>query len=78
MRTTLTIDQDVLSAARELASHEGRTIGEIISTWARQTLMDRAAAAQSPVGSFGFRPLAHRGVVVTNEAINAIRESEGI
>jgi len=30
MRTTLTIDDDVLAAARELGREQGRTIGEVI------------------------------------------------
>lgn len=38
MRTTLAIDDDVLAAAKGLAAREGRTIGEVISTLARQGL----------------------------------------
>jgi len=35
MRTTLTIDQDVLLAARDQAAVDGRTVGDVISSWAR-------------------------------------------
>jgi hypothetical protein len=44
MRTTLNIDGDVLRAAKELARLEGRTIGEVVSDLARETLRrDRPA-----------------------------------
>ena len=38
MRTTLTIDDDALDAARERAGLEHKTIGEVISSLARQGL----------------------------------------
>ena len=38
MRTTLTIDDDVVAAARELATLEGRSIGSVISELARRGL----------------------------------------
>lgn len=38
MRTTLTIDDDVVAAARELAALEGRSIGSVISELARRGL----------------------------------------
>lgn len=43
MRTTLTIDDDVLAAARALAVQQGRSVGEVIST-----LMRRALSPASP------------------------------
>jgi hypothetical protein len=36
MRTTLTIDDDILAAAREHADFEQKTVGQVISTWARR------------------------------------------
>lgn len=38
MRTTLVIDDDVLSAAREMAAIEKKTVGEVISSLARRAL----------------------------------------
>jgi hypothetical protein len=38
VRTTLTIDDDVVAAARELAAIEGRSIGSVISELARRGL----------------------------------------
>lgn len=39
MRTTLRIDDDVVAAARELAGHEQRSLGSVISELARRGLM---------------------------------------
>jgi hypothetical protein len=36
MRTTLTIDDDILAAAREHAVFEQKNVGEVISAWARK------------------------------------------
>jgi hypothetical protein len=38
MRTTLTIDDDVLSAAKELAATENKSVGAVISSLARVAL----------------------------------------
>jgi len=38
MRTTLDIDEDVLSAAKELARLQGKTAGQVITQLARQGL----------------------------------------
>lgn len=78
MRTTLSIDDDVLFAAKERAAQEKRTVGEVISDLARQALTASPIAAadgEEPDEFFGFRPLPRReGVVVTNELINRLRE----
>jgi hypothetical protein len=42
MRTTLTIDPDVLSAARQIADAKSKSIGEVISELARRGLEARA------------------------------------
>ena len=44
MRTTLTIDDDVLEAARQLALRENKSLGEIVSELARQGLYTRLSA----------------------------------
>jgi len=38
VRTTLTIDDDILEAARERADFERKTIGEVLSSLARKGL----------------------------------------
>lgn len=41
MRTTLTIDDDVLAAAKQFADARGITLGEALSQLARATLTER-------------------------------------
>lgn len=38
MRTTITVDDDVLAAARELAAQQRRSIGDVISELSRKGL----------------------------------------
>ncbi len=82
MRTTLDIDDDILSASKELGKAAGKTAGQIISELARkaltQPLQTTQYAVEEPKSFYGIRPLPSRGVVVTNELINRIRDEEGI
>ena len=83
MRTTLDIKDDVLFAAKEVARRERRTIGDVVSTWARSALLPTpqptgAVSAEQTLARFGIPPLPHRGGVVTNEMINRNRDEEGI
>ena len=80
MRTTLDIADDVLFAARELARKEKKTAGQVLSELARRGL--QAAGPQAHPATegeefFGFRPLPHRGVIVTNELIDRLLEDDG-
>ena len=77
MRTTLTIDADVLGAARDLASQRGVTIGQVISELARRSLTS-SSSSETATSFFGFTPLPHRDAVVSNELVNAIRDEEGL
>lgn len=79
MRTTLDIDDDVLAAAKELAAHDRRSAGKVLSDLAREALNGTVTpAVDDPPAIHGFRPLPKRGVIVTNEIVNRIREEEGI
>ncbi len=42
MRTTLELDDDLLTTARQLARQQGVTLGQLISELARQSLAARA------------------------------------
>lgn len=44
MRTTLDLDEDVLQAAKEIATHRGTTAGQVLSELARKGLQQRARA----------------------------------
>jgi hypothetical protein len=76
MRTTVSIDDDILAAARERAAREGRTLGEVLSALARAGLTGRSTES-SGEEFHGFRPLPPRGRPVTNAAIDGLREDEG-
>jgi hypothetical protein len=79
VRTTLDIDEDVLHAAKELGRRERRTAGAVISELARRGLtVPRTAITDvaEPEEFYGFRPLPHRGGVVTNELIDELLESD--
>lgn len=45
MRTTLTIDDDVLAAARSLAESERKSVGQVLSELARSGLAPRVELA---------------------------------
>ena len=77
MRTTLKIDDDVLTAVRERARREKRTAGEVLTELARRALTGQVAAAEAGSARHGFAPLPHRGAAVSNALIDAIREDEG-
>ena len=78
MRTTLDIEEDVLAAAKEMARREHLTAGQVISRLARLALTVRVDQQPSALTVAGFRPLPARGVLVSNDLVNAIRESEGV
>jgi hypothetical protein len=90
VRTTLSIDNDVLSAARDLAKVRGCSVGAIISEMARRGLTQAApgAGAGRPNSSGDLDAwLAARGFalfgdgagdkLVTDEEIDRIREEIG-
>lgn len=77
MRTTLSIDDDVLHVVKERARRERRTAGEVLSDLARQALTrSPRRTAETPQRFHGFRPLPSRGRPVTNELIDQLREDE--
>lgn len=82
MRTTLDIDDDVLSASKELAKAAGKTAGQIISDLARKALTQPLAASSftvdEPKAVYGIRPLPHRGGIVTSEMVRQLMDEEGI
>jgi len=78
MRTTIDIEDDVFHAAKEMARHEHLTAGQVISRLARLALTARVDQQASAPTVGGFRPLSARGVLVGNEQVNALRETEGV
>ncbi len=85
MRTTLDIDDDILSASKELAKAAGKTAGQVISELARKALTQPyqrtpspAFPAEEPEPICGIRPLPHRGGVVTSEMVRKLMDDEGV
>jgi hypothetical protein len=73
MRTTLAIDDDVLTAAKGLAQRQNKTVGEVISALARQAL--RPVKARRATRN-GVPLLQGRAKVapVTAELVNRLRD----
>ena len=73
MRTTLSIDDDVLSAAKEMAAMEKKSVGEVISSLARRALVPAASRVETRNGV----PLlkVRKGATrVTSELVHELRE----
>jgi hypothetical protein len=73
MRTTLSIDDDVLAAAKELATTEQKTVGEVISALARRALRpaDMGRKTRNGVPLLAVNPNAPR---VTSELVRQLSE----
>lgn len=80
MRTTIDIEDDVLAAAKELARLQNVSAGQMISRLVRQALSGPQGTSKLAHGksSVGFRPFPSRGVLVTDEQINLLRDQEGV
>ncbi len=83
MRTTLDIDDDVLAAIKELSRQQGQSAGQVVSALLRRALaggpaLDQAGSMGHPATVGGFRPFASRGTPVTNQAIDQLRDAEGV
>jgi len=73
MRTTLTIDDDVLAAAKAMASRQQKTVGEIISALSRQALQ-REVSRRKYRNGIPLLPIQPNATPVTTEYINKLRD----
>lgn len=76
MRTTLAIDDDVLAAAKHLAERERKSVGEVISSLARQGLTKGTRTARPIRNGVPLLPTRKGGVPVTLELVNQLRDEE--
>jgi hypothetical protein len=70
VRTTLSIDEDVLQAARALAAAERRSLGQVISELARRGLAPRAGRIGSEDG-FPVFQVGDDAPVITPDMVSA-------
>jgi hypothetical protein len=73
MRTTLAIDDDVLAAAKELAATQRKSVGEVISSLARQALRPPETNRRKRNGVPLLR-VAPDSPRVTSELVHQLRE----
>ena len=73
MRTTLTIDDDILAAAKDLAEYQQKTVGAVISSLARQGLCPNES---TPVIRNGIRllPIQPGAGISTPELIRQLMD----
>jgi hypothetical protein len=70
MRTTLAIDDDVLLAARAITRQRNRTVGQIVSELARNSL--RPPAGPTERNGVPLLPVRQPDVIVTLDIVNAL------
>ena len=73
VRTTLSIDDDVLAAARALAVRQRKTLGEAITALARQGLQPKVSGAGHRNG-VPLLPARAKASPVTPELVNQLRD----
>ena len=73
MRTTLVIDDDVLSAAKEMAATEKKSVGEVISSLARRALLPHESKAKTRNG-VPLLKLRKGAARITSELVHQLRE----
>lgn len=73
MRTTLAIDDDVLSAAKEMAAVEKKTVGEVISSLARRALSPAETKSKTRNG-VPLLKVSKGTPRVTSQLVNRLRE----
>lgn len=72
MRTTLTIDDDVLAAAKQFAEARGISVGEALSQLARASLVERQRHATR--NGVLLLPAPPTATAAALEDVNALRD----
>jgi hypothetical protein len=72
MRTTLTIDDDILLAVKAQADREKRSIGDVLSALARSALTQ--PAGPNTKNGLALLPRGETGKVVTLQTVNELRD----
>jgi hypothetical protein len=79
MRTTLSIDDDVLKAIKHEALRRNASLSEVTSDLIRAGLRSGAEASLPPAATIGrFALLGPRDEIITPEHVRKLMEQEGI
>ena len=73
MRTTLSIDDDVLSAAKTIARQKDQMVGTVLSDLARNSLRPSAAAPER--NGVPLLPVFQPDAIVALDIVDALRDS---
>lgn len=73
MRTTLTIDDDVLAAAKALAAVQEKSVGKVLSELVRQALQPTRAGRRYRNG-VPLIEVKSNAVLITHELVNQLRD----
>ena len=76
MRTTLTIDDDVLRVVRERAEYLGKPVGKVISDLVRKSLTSQEEFSRYDSYGLGikFLPKSPEGRIVSMDLVNELRD----
>ena len=74
MRTTLSLADDVLEAAREIARQTGRSLGDVVSDLARRGLRPRAEGGRG--GRIPAFTVSEKARTFTPEAVRRALDDE--
>ncbi len=74
MRTTLSIDDDVLAAAKALAAMQRKTMGTVVSALIRQALQSQNAPSGNARNGVPLLPVRPGAMPVTPELVNQLRD----
>ncbi len=72
MRTTISIDDEILVAAKAIAHQQRRTVGDVISDLARRSL--RPTSAGRMRNGVPLLPVRDAEALVTMDIVNALRD----
>ena len=75
MRTTLTLDSDLLAAAKSVAAQSNRSIGDVISEWARRGLQ---AARVTERRGFPVFSVSSNAPPISDESVRNLLDDEGL
>lgn len=74
MRTTLSIDDDVLAAVKARADHERRSVGVVVSDLLRKSLFKPVVLKTR--NGIPLLPTRDPSIVITLEMVNRLRDEE--